>query len=127
MSSSPLSLSLAVIGAGSWGTTLAKILGDNGQQTLVWAHEPEVVEEINEHNANERFVPGGNSEGGVLPVVPAAPYDTIVESQWRKGHGTDSFAEPLQEGQSAGAKAAKKQKHARAKDKLAHFVLQSEA
>lgn len=74
----------------------------------------------------ERFVPGGNSEGGVLPVVPAAPFDTIVESPWRKGHGADFFVEPLQKGQSAGAKAAKKQKHARAKDTLAHFVLQSE-
>ena len=46
------------LGDGSWGTTLAKILGDNGKETLVWAYEPDVVAEINEDHANERFVPG---------------------------------------------------------------------
>jgi len=49
---------VGVVGAGSWGTTLAKILGENGQPTLVWAHEPEVVEEINTSRSNERYVPG---------------------------------------------------------------------
>jgi glycerol-3-phosphate dehydrogenase (NAD(P)+) len=49
---------VGVVGAGSWGTTLAKILGENGQQTLVWAFEPEVVAEINEQHTNERYVPG---------------------------------------------------------------------
>jgi glycerol-3-phosphate dehydrogenase (NAD(P)+) len=58
---------VGVVGAGSWGTTLAKILGDNGQQTLVWAREPEVVEEINERHSNERFVPGAE----LAPVVSA--------------------------------------------------------
>jgi glycerol-3-phosphate dehydrogenase (NAD(P)+) len=55
---SAMDKTVGVVGAGSWGTTLAKILGDNGQQTLVWAREPEVVEEINERHSNERFVPG---------------------------------------------------------------------
>ena len=53
---------VGVVGAGSWGTTLAKILGDNGKETLVWAYEPEVVAEINEDHANERFVPGARLE-----------------------------------------------------------------
>ena len=49
--------SAGVVGAGSWGTTLAKILGDNGQQTLVWAYEDEVCEEINQQHQNSRYVP----------------------------------------------------------------------
>ncbi len=49
---------VGVIGAGSWGTTLAKILGDNGTDTLVWAFEPEVVKEINKKHSNKRYVPG---------------------------------------------------------------------
>ncbi len=48
---------VGVIGAGSWGTTLAKILGENGNETIVWAFEPEVVEEINGAHTNERYVP----------------------------------------------------------------------
>ncbi len=74
----------------------------------------------------ERFVPGGLSEGGVLPAIPAAPLDTIIESRWRKGHGKDYFVKPLAEGQAAGAKAAKKAKAERAKDKLAHFELRGD-
>ncbi len=49
--------SVGVIGAGSWGTTLAKILGENNPHCLVWAFEEEVVQEINEQHTNSRYVP----------------------------------------------------------------------
>jgi len=49
--------SVGVVGAGSWGTTLARILGDNGHQTLVWAFEQEVCDEINAQHTNSRYVP----------------------------------------------------------------------
>ncbi len=49
--------SVGVIGAGSWGTTLAKILGENNPSTLVWAFEDEVCQEINEQHTNSRYVP----------------------------------------------------------------------
>ncbi len=48
---------IGVIGAGSWGTTLAKIVGDNGHDTFVWAFELEVVEEINREHKNSRYMP----------------------------------------------------------------------
>lgn len=50
---------IGVVGAGSWGSTLAKILGENSKQTLVWAYEPEVCDEINQQHTNERYIPGG--------------------------------------------------------------------
>jgi glycerol-3-phosphate dehydrogenase (NAD(P)+) len=53
-----MSYPTGVVGAGSWGTTLAKILGDNGHQTRVWAYEEEVCQEINEQHENSRYVPG---------------------------------------------------------------------
>jgi glycerol-3-phosphate dehydrogenase (NAD(P)+) len=49
---------IGVVGAGSWGTTLAKILGENGHRTLVWAFEEEVRDEINAEHRNSRYVPG---------------------------------------------------------------------
>jgi len=49
--------SVGVVGAGSWGTTLARILGDNDHDTLVWAYEKEVREEINAEHTNSRYVP----------------------------------------------------------------------
>jgi hypothetical protein len=72
----------------------------------------------------ERFVPGGNSSGGTLPAVPAAPMDAVVEGPWRQGHGKDRFVAVLRAGQKEGAKtAAKERSNPQSKDKLAHFLL----
>jgi glycerol-3-phosphate dehydrogenase (NAD(P)+) len=48
----------AVIGAGAWGTALADLLGSNGHETILWAHEPDVVDAINECHENRRFLSG---------------------------------------------------------------------
>ena len=37
---------IGVIGAGSWGTTLADMLAKKGHQVTLWAYEPELVAEI---------------------------------------------------------------------------------
>jgi hypothetical protein len=71
----------------------------------------------------ERFVPGGNPHGGMLPGRSASALSGLVENHWRKGHGEDAFRAPLREGQAEGAKAVKKDKEA---DPLAHFVLRTE-
>ncbi len=47
-----------VIGAGSWGTTLANLLTHTGHEVRIWAREPEVVESINQGHVNELFLPG---------------------------------------------------------------------
>jgi glycerol-3-phosphate dehydrogenase (NAD(P)+) len=49
---------VGVVGAGSWGTTLAKILGENQRPTLLWAREPEVRESIRTEHENKLFLPG---------------------------------------------------------------------
>ncbi len=53
-----MSDAVGVIGAGSWGTTRAKILGENGRRTLLWAREEEVSRELGERHTNERYLPG---------------------------------------------------------------------
>lgn len=47
---------VAVIGAGSWGTALAKLLAEQGSSTVLWAREPEVAEGINEDRRNPLFL-----------------------------------------------------------------------
>ena len=37
---------VAVLGAGSWGTTFAKVLADGGSDVMVWARRSEVAKEI---------------------------------------------------------------------------------
>lgn len=74
-------------------------------------------------NPYEKFVPGGNPAGGILPARSASQLDGLVENRWREGHGGDAFRKPLREGQKTGGKSVKKE---RKKDPLAHFVLQRE-
>jgi glycerol-3-phosphate dehydrogenase (NAD(P)+) len=50
--------SVAVLGAGSWGTTLANLLAGKGETVRLWAYEPEVVEAINRTRENPLFLPG---------------------------------------------------------------------
>ena len=85
----------SVIGAGSWGTTLAHLFGLNGHQVRLWALEPEVVEGINNRHQNPFFVPDlslsanveatidldfacGNPDG-VLFAVPSNHLRTVAK------------------------------------------------
>jgi glycerol-3-phosphate dehydrogenase (NAD(P)+) len=48
---------VAVLGAGSWGTTFAKILADGGAETVLWARRPELAREISESKRNSDYLP----------------------------------------------------------------------
>lgn len=48
---------VGVVGAGSWGTTLADLLARKGHAVRIWAREPEVVEQINRSHVNSVFLP----------------------------------------------------------------------
>jgi glycerol-3-phosphate dehydrogenase (NAD(P)+) len=48
----------AVLGAGSWGTTFAKVLADAGTDTTIWARRPAVAEAIRSGHRNEDYLPG---------------------------------------------------------------------
>jgi glycerol-3-phosphate dehydrogenase (NAD(P)+) len=50
--------SIGVIGGGAWGTALAQTLRRADRTTLLWAREPEVVDEINTAHTNALFLPG---------------------------------------------------------------------
>lgn len=47
-----------VIGAGSWGTALARVLGDKGHQVRMWSYEPAVADQINRGRENQDYLPG---------------------------------------------------------------------
>ena len=51
---------VAVLGAGSWGTTFAKVLADGGADGLIWARRREVAHEITETHRNSGYLPGIN-------------------------------------------------------------------
>jgi len=49
---------VGVIGAGSWGTALAKVAVEAGHEVTLWAFEPEVARQINAGRVNETYLAG---------------------------------------------------------------------
>ncbi|MBM9468084.1 NAD(P)-dependent glycerol-3-phosphate dehydrogenase [Nakamurella sp. YIM 132084] len=49
---------LAVLGAGSWGTTFAKVLADAGRAVTLWARRASVAERISTTAQNPEYLPG---------------------------------------------------------------------
>jgi glycerol-3-phosphate dehydrogenase (NAD(P)+) len=49
---------IGVIGAGSWGTALAKVLGENGHHVTIWARRPELVAELSQKRQSADYLPG---------------------------------------------------------------------
>ncbi len=58
-------MKVAVIGAGSWGTTLADLLARNGHRVALWAREPEVVASVNARHVNDMFLADAPLHDGV--------------------------------------------------------------
>ena len=56
---------VGVVGAGSWGTTLADLLARSGHEVMIWAREPEVVESINKRRVNDLFLPDAQLAEGL--------------------------------------------------------------
>jgi glycerol-3-phosphate dehydrogenase (NAD(P)+) len=49
---------VAVLGAGSWGTTFAKVLADAGRDVVLWARRAEVAAAISDERRNPEYLPG---------------------------------------------------------------------
>lgn len=71
---------IAVIGAGSWGTTLACLLVDKGYDVSFWAFEKEISENINRTGRNNVYLPDVE-----LPAALKATYniqDAVKKSRY---------------------------------------------
>jgi glycerol-3-phosphate dehydrogenase (NAD(P)+) len=78
----------AVRGAGAWGTALAKVLADAGNDVRLWARRPEIADEVN----------GAHTNSGYLPdiVLPAAISATADPAEALDGVTTVLLGVPAQ-------------------------------
>ena len=51
-------MNLTILGAGAWGTALARLLHQGNHHVTLWGHVPEWLDEIRHTGRNERFLPG---------------------------------------------------------------------
>lgn len=51
-----MTLNVALLGGGSWGTTVASLVARNNPTTL-WARSPATVDEINNQHSNSKYLP----------------------------------------------------------------------
>ncbi len=83
-------MEIAVIGAGSWGTALAKTLADHGHAVSLWGRRPEQVASINLAHENATYLSGaklspslvatadlGEAVWGKLLVLSVVPSHTV--------------------------------------------------
>ena len=50
-------IKVAVVGGGSWGTTVAHLASDH-VPTVLWARRDDLADEVNSRHTNERYLPG---------------------------------------------------------------------
>ncbi|HET9985259.1 MAG TPA: NAD(P)H-dependent glycerol-3-phosphate dehydrogenase [Longimicrobiales bacterium] len=67
---------VAVVGAGSWGTTLANLLAKKGYPVRLWAHDPAVAQQIRAARENTTYLPG-------IPLDPKLEATTSLEDAVR--------------------------------------------
>ena len=71
---------LAVLGAGSWGTTFAQVLADGGAEVTLWARREEVAREIGTQHRNSAYL--GDLE---LPATLRATADVAAALEGADG------------------------------------------
>ena len=60
------------MGAGAWGTALAKLLIDAGGEVTLWARRSDVAAEINSSRHNSDYLPGVQLPAGIRATADAA-------------------------------------------------------
>ena len=102
-----------VMGSGSWGTAVAKILVDAGNEVTMWARRPELAEQINTAHENSDYLAGvrlpetlravssvPEALAGAELVVCAVPSQSLRGNleQWREHLPADAILLSLAKG-----------------------------
>jgi glycerol-3-phosphate dehydrogenase (NAD(P)+) len=92
-----MQLRVAVLGAGSWGTTVAALASRN-TQTLLWSRRPEVAEEINRDHTNSLYLEEARLPGDLRATdsIEEAAREADVLVMGVPSHGLRAALEEVQ-------------------------------
>ena len=68
----------AVLGAGGWGTAIARLLANDGHEAVLWARDPDRAAVIDQERCNSKYLPG-----------VALPEDLIITADFPAAVGSD--------------------------------------
>src|SRR5881296_2328005 len=74
-----MATTVAVLGAGSWGTALAVHLGRIGHDVRLWARDPTLVGDMSSRRANAVYLPDVHLPGAV--TVTRALADALRDAE----------------------------------------------
>lgn len=72
---------ISIMGAGSWGSALARILGDNGNDVLIYDVDKNIVDEINNFHTNKDKLPVGSlplNVNATFNIEEAVDYSDVI-------------------------------------------------
>lgn len=64
---------IGILGAGGWGTAIAKVLTEAGHRVDVWSFEPDVAQEINTKRTNSKYLVGVSLPHGMTAHTDFQP------------------------------------------------------
>ena len=109
---------IVVLGAGSWGTTIAKVIAEGGTDVTLWARRPALAAEISETGRNGDYLPGidlpqnltatsdiTDALAGAAQVYIAVPSQSLRESltEWKPLIPADATLVSLMKGLEQGS------------------------
>jgi glycerol-3-phosphate dehydrogenase (NAD(P)+) len=61
--------SVGIIGAGAWGTAIAKVIAEKGHGVHLWSYEDEVARQIRHQHRNDRYLVGVRLPEGIVATT----------------------------------------------------------
>jgi glycerol-3-phosphate dehydrogenase (NAD(P)+) len=74
-------MNVSVLGAGSWGTTLALVLAENKHEVVLWSHRPEKAMKLQADRENKEYLPEAKFPDNLLvtaDILKAASEKELV-------------------------------------------------
>lgn len=94
---------IAILGAGSWGTAVAIHLANCGNQVMLWGRNPQHIQDMKQQRSNQRYLPAIRFPDLLQPVtelnqclsqtdevimaVPSQAFSSLLEQLTKPTHG----------------------------------------